>query len=148
MIHLEPEPETEAKKSTAVKLQGANREGMNNIFVEQISNTARLMTVESRYPRDKSGDAVLSFDLESDRGPLAELFDRWLKGDKSVAEITEAFGHTMATAVDQSDLRSWEKRKGRIGTTSCVEISKFYHVNLRICNNIDIANVLHSQRNL
>lgn len=118
---------------------------MKNVFVERISNNARLMTVESRYPRERSGDAFISFDLESDRGSIAELFDGWLTGDTSVAEITEAFGHTMATAIDQSDLRIWEKRKGRIETTSCVEITKLYHVNLRIYNNDGAtANILHS----
>jgi len=121
---------------------------MKNVFIEHVSNTARLMTVESRYPRDKSGDAFISFDLESDRGPVAALLDALLDGDNPVAEIPEALGHAIATAVDRSDLRTWEKRNGRTDTTNCVKINTIYHVELRICNDGAIANILHSQRDL
>ncbi|KIV81293.1 hypothetical protein PV11_03489 [Exophiala sideris] len=145
MMDEDPEPETGAEDSNAFKLLGVHREGMKNIFIEHVSNTARLMTVESRYPRDKSGDAFISFDLESDRGPVARMIEALLDGDNPVAEIPEAFGHTIATAVDRSDLRIWEKRKGRTDTTNCLKISTIYHVELRICNDGAIANILYSQ---
>lgn len=127
-----------------MKLLGVRRESLKNVFIEHIANAAHLMTVESRYPRGTRGDAFISFDLESDRGPVAALLDAFLNRDNPVADIPEAFGHTIATAIDQCDLRNWEKQKGYVDTTNCVKVKMIYRIDLRIYDDATLANILHS----
>lgn len=114
------------------------------MLIEHIANAAHLTTVESRYPRGTRGDAFISFDLESDRGPVAALLDVFLDRDNPVGCIPEAFGHTMATAVDKCDLRNWEKQKGYVDTTNCVKVKMIYRVDLRIYDDGTLAKRLHS----
>lgn len=144
ICRLGPEPRTAAEEPNALKILGVRRESLKNVFIEHIANAAHLMTVESRYPRGTRGDAFISFDLESDRGPVAALLDAFLDRDNRVTDIPEAFGHTIATAVDQCDLRNWEKQKGYVDTTNCVKVKMIYRVDLRICDDATLANILHS----
>ncbi|KAK7894614.1 hypothetical protein LTR67_006376 [Exophiala xenobiotica] len=138
----DPEPKTAAEESDAFTLLGVRRENFKNVFTEHIANDARLMTVESRYPRAKSGgDAFVSFDFESARGPVAMLSE----GDNPIAIIHEVFGHNIASVIDRSDLRKWEKRNGYVDTTNCVKVKTICRIDLRICYDATIANILHSE---
>lgn len=103
------------------------------------------MTVQSTYPRDTRGDAFISFDLESDGGPLVASLEKFLDSDNPVAEIPETFGQTIATAIDQCDLRNWERRKGYVDRTNCVTVKKIYRVRLRLYDDdATLAESLHS----
>lgn len=114
------------------------------MFTEHVANNAHLMTVESRYPRGTRGDAFISFDIESDRGPVAASLDAFLDRDTPVDNIPEPFGDTIATSIDRCDLRNWEKRKGYVGTTNCVKVKMIYHVEIRLYDDATLANILHS----
>ncbi|KIW35807.1 uncharacterized protein PV06_11848 [Exophiala oligosperma] len=140
----EPEPKTAAEEPNALKLLGVRRESFKNVFTEHVANNAHLMTVESRYPRGTRGDAFISFDIESDRGPIAASLDAFLDRDTPVDNIPEPFGDTIATSIDRCDLRNWEKRKGYVDTTNCVKVKMIYHVEIRLYDDATLANILHS----
>jgi len=149
----DPEPSTGAEAADAFEFPGALWENIETVFGEHIANavrsfpqqlTHREMTdcVKSKYPRVKGvGDAIISLDLGSDGNFVSSLF----QGHETIAQvakIAEVFGDRIANAIEESDLRKWEKRNGYTDTTSCVKLA--YHVKLRICYDTVIANILHS----
>jgi hypothetical protein len=140
----EPEPETAAKEENAFKLLGVRRESLKNVFLEHIAKNTHLTTVEARYPRGKNGDAFLSLDIESDRGPVATVLDEWIDRDIPVAAIPEVFGSAVAEFVDKCDLREWEKRHGLMERTNCVKMKMMYHVDIRMSDDFSIAKSLYS----
>jgi len=100
--------------------------------------------VRSRYPRVSRGDAIISLDLGSNRDPVSPVFQDDNSG-AYVAKIAEVFGDRIANAVEESDLRQWEKQRGHMDRTDCVKM--LYRVELRIRDDdASIANILHSQR--
>ena len=102
--------------------------------------------VRSRYPRVNSrggGDAIISLDLGSNRDPVSPVFQDDNSG-AYVGKIAEVFGDRIANAVEESDLRQWEKQRGHMDRTDCVKM--LYRVELRIRDDdASIANILHSQ---
>lgn len=70
--------------------------------------------------------------------PLLRDFGRGIR----TAQLQEVFGDTISTAIEESDLRKWEKRNGRMDTTECVKVKILCHVELRISCNTTIAKTL------
>lgn len=96
--------------------------------------------VRSRFPRGRDdGDAIIWLDLGSvGISPLLHNSRRSI----GTTHIREIFGDTIANAVEESDLRKWEKRIGRMDTTECVKTKLFCHVELRIAYDTAIAKML------
>lgn len=131
---------------------GAPWESVRNMFGEQIADAVRNCQrlcpgelahgVRSRYPRVKSGgDAIISLDLASAKNLLSMLWEEGQFGAR-VASIPDVFGDCIANAIEESDLRKWEKMNGQVSTTNCVKVR--YHVELRICYDTNVAGILHS----
>lgn len=59
-----------------------------------------------------------------------------------VDAIEPIFGRDVANAIEQSELRSWEKRNGLVEWTNCVMLT--YTVKLRIVFGSRVVNTLHS----
>ena len=147
----EPEPKTAVNDHEAFELLGASGENIENTFCEDFANNFRaalqssawgIARVRSRFPRARTGgDAFVSVDLGSSMSWVSSLF----QGDGRRADVTEIpkiLGVRIADALDKSELRRWEKRRGILSTTKCVQLS--YHLELRICYDTDIADSLHS----
>ena len=96
--------------------------------------------VRSRFPRGQGdGDAIIWLDLGSvgmrsllsDSGPSI-----------GTSQIRQVFGDTISNAIEQCDLRKWEKRNGLMDSTECVKVKMLCHVELRIGYDTTIAQML------
>ncbi|RAK98697.1 uncharacterized protein BO80DRAFT_151362 [Aspergillus ibericus CBS 121593] len=82
--------------------------------------------VRSRFPRGRSdGDAIIWLDIGSvGTLPLLHNSESGIRTD----QVRAVFGDTISKAIDESDLRGWEKRNGRMNTTECVKVKPLYIV--------------------
>ena len=153
MLAEAPEPQTAAEEPEAFALLGASWEGIKSVFGTSIADAVRssqqgfprqlMHGAESRYPRVRSGgDAIISLDLGLDGNSVLKLI-HGLRSGAHIEEIAGIFGERIAEAVEGSDLRKWERRRGRLHTTDCVRV--WHRVQFRICYDTDIAGILHSQ---
>ncbi|KAJ6437978.1 phospholipase A2 protein family [Purpureocillium lavendulum] len=86
--------------------------------------------VRSSFPRDQSdGDAIIWMDL--DHLAMLSLLRDTRRGIRT-SMVRDIFGDAIANAMEESDLRKWEKRNGSIETTACVRAKVFCHIELRI----------------
>jgi hypothetical protein len=117
----------------------APRENITSVFGETQRQSA-FSGVSSRYPRTKA-DAIISLEIASEDNWLHKLFPGLGTG-VSVNGILPHFGHHIAEAIDQSELRKWEKRNGYNDRTNCVQLT--YTIKIRIGYEDGIATLLYS----
>lgn len=98
-------------------------------------------SIRSKYPRGRKGDGIISVDIASEESWLRSLFPGQGVGVR-VDAIEPIFGRDVASAIEQSELRSWEKRNGLVEWTNCVMLT--YTVKLRIVFGSRVVNTLHS----
>ena len=147
----DPEPHTTAKQPSAFEFPTARWKNIDKVFPKQAATAVRHVPqrimdpditdcVRSRFPRRRGdGDAIIWLDLGS-VGMLPLLRD---SGQGiGTTQIREVFGDTIADAIEESDLRKWEKRNGRTDRTECVKVKILCHVELRIGYDTTIAQTL------
>lgn len=147
----DPEPDTTAKQSDAFEFPTARWKNIDKVFPIQVAKAVRHVPqriidpditdcVRSRFLRGQGdGDAIIWLDLGS-VGMLSLLCD---SGPSiRTSQIREVFGDTISNAIEECDLRKWEKRNGRIDSTKCVKVKMLCHVELRIGYDTTIAQVL------
>ncbi|KAJ6027478.1 uncharacterized protein N7446_003930 [Penicillium canescens] len=148
-----PKPRTTAIQPGAFEFPAAPWTNIEKVFPIQVATAIRHVPprindpnitdcVRSRFPRGRGdGDAAIWLDIETiGIHPL-------LCGSGPgvlTTQIKKVFGDTVAYAIEESDLRKWEKENGLLDTTECVKVKRFCHVELRIACDTTIAQNLFS----
>lgn len=84
-------------------------------------------------------DIVVTLEVGPQTTWLPTLFTG---GTAHFDSIKPIFGHTIAEAIDCSQLRNWEKKNMIEDQTKCVELASI--VKLRLGSGLDIANTMYS----
>ncbi|TQB68884.1 hypothetical protein MPDQ_002657 [Monascus purpureus] len=150
-MDVDPEPATMAKQPGSFEFPTARWSNIDKVFPAQAANAIRHAPqriadpeitdcVRSRFPRGRSeGDAIVWLDIGSN-GALPFL--PTYRSGIEMEQVRAIFGDAIYDAVDESDLRKWEKRNGRLSTTECVKMKVFCHMELRIGYDTTIAKKL------
>jgi hypothetical protein len=84
-------------------------------------------------------DIVVTLEVGPQTSWLPMLFPG---GSAHFDSIRPIFGHTIAEAIDGSQLRNWEKKNMMEDETRCVELASI--VRLRLGSRLDFANTMFS----
>ena len=95
--------------------------------------------ISSRNPNE--GDSVVWLEIGPDEHILSTLFDGHER-TASLAKISDVFDKRIVTAIENSDLRKWEKRNGIEDRTECVTLE--YRIKARVANDLTIVNDLYA----